>query len=177
MKRICSFILVICLTLSLLGCSSSKIIIDKKQAPKVEPGIAGYVMKVANRGMLVVSQGVQDFSSTGGVKEFYNAIWFSNAPKEIKMGDQVKVWFDEVLDSYPGQSKAKHIEVIASEKPDGANLNSSEALNKALKTDKVNADEVIVVKSIAYDKQADQWNIVLKQTWGDKTYNIQVEDK
>jgi hypothetical protein len=33
------------------------------------------------------------------------------------------------------------------------------------------------VKSIAYDKQADRWSIVLKQTWGDKTYNIQVEDK
>ncbi|MDF2591240.1 MAG: hypothetical protein K0S75_706 [Clostridia bacterium] len=177
MRRICSLVLVICLTLSLLGCNSNKVGIGEKQAPKIEPGIIGYVMKLSNSGMLVVSQGIQDFSSTGGVKEFYNAIWFSNAPKEIEVGDQVRVWFDEVLESYPGQSEAKHIEVIASEKPDGANLDISEALNRALKTDKVDNDEVIVVKSIAYDKQADRWSIVLKQTWGDKTYNIQVEDK
>jgi hypothetical protein len=177
MKRICSFILVLFLTLSLLGCNQRNIGVDDKKNPSVEPGIIGYVMNKENKGILVVSQVVQDFSSTGGVEEFYNAIWFSNAPKDIKLGDKVKVWFDEVLESYPGQSEVKHIEVITGEKPNGANITESEALYNALTSEEMKTNEVIVVKSIAYDKQADRWNVALKETWGDKTYNIQVEDK
>lgn len=177
MKRICSFVLVLCLALSLLGCNSSKVIIDDKKTPNVEPGMIGYVMNKENTRILVVSQVVQDFSSTGGVKEFYNAIWFSKASKEIQIGDKVKVWFDEVLESYPGQSEAKHIEVVTSEKPKGANLDESQALSAALTSKEISTNEVIVLKSITYDKSADRWNIALKETWGDKIYNIQVEDK
>jgi hypothetical protein len=176
MKKICSFILVFILMLSLIGCSQNSII-DEKKAPSVDPGIVGYIMKIENARFLVVSQVVQDFSSTGGVKEYYDAIWFSNDPKDVEVGDKVNVWYDEVLTSYPGQSEAKHLEVISSQKSDGANLTESEALKKALATEEIDANVVTVVKSIAYDKQADKWSIALKETWGDKVYNIQVEDK
>lgn len=177
MKRILSFALMLLLAISLLGCNSSNISNDGKKAPNVEAGIIGYVMNKENARILVVSQVVQNFSSTGGVEEFYNAIWFSNAPKDIQIGDKVKVWFDEVLESYPGQSEVKHIEVISIEKPEAANLNESKALYEALTSEEISSNEVIVVKSIEYDKQADRWNIVLKETWGGKTYNIKVADK
>jgi hypothetical protein len=176
MKRICSFVLVLFLTLSLLGCNQSNIGVDGKKSPSEEPGIIGYVMNEENTGILVVSQVVQDFSATGGVEEFYNAIWFSNAPQDVEIGDKVKVWYDEVLESYPGQSEAKHVEVISSQKPNGANLTESEALYKTLTSKEVNRTEVAVVKFIEYNKQTDKWNIVLKETWGDKIVNIEVED-
>jgi type 1 fimbria pilin len=41
-------------------------------------GIAGYVMNKKDGKILVVNPDVQDFSSTGGVKEHYSAIRFSN---------------------------------------------------------------------------------------------------
>ena len=185
MKRIYSLVLVLLLTLSLLGCNSNTIIapekkspnVLEKKAPDVEAGIIGYIMKIEDARFLVVSQVMQDFSSTDGVKEYYDAIWFSNDPKDVEVGDKVKVWYDEVLTSYTGQSEAKHIEVISSQKPNDANLTESEALKKALNNEKIITDVIVVVKSIEYDKQADKWNIELKETWGEKTYHIQIEDK
>jgi hypothetical protein len=177
MKRICSFVLVLLLTISLIGCKSSNTSDGGNKTPSAEPGILGYVMAKENNGMLVVSQEAQDFSSTGGVEEFYNAIWFSNAPKDIKIGDKVKVWYDLVLESYPGQSEIKHVEVVSNQKPKDADLNESEALNKALTTQEVIANKVMVVKALEYDKEKDKWNIELKEALGDKTYNVQVEDK
>lgn len=177
MKRICSFILVLLLTLSLLGCNSNNIRDDEKKAPSVDPGIIGYVMQKDNKRILVISQRAQDFSSTGGVNEYYDAIWFSNAPNAVEVGDKVKVWYDIVAESYPGQSEAKHIEVISSQKPNGANLTESEALKKALASEKIKAKDLTVLKSIVYDKQADRWNVELKEIWSDKIDIIQIEDK
>lgn len=177
MKKICSFILVLFLTQLLLGCSSNNISDDEKKAPSGEAGIIGYVMQKDNERILVISQAAQDFSSTGGVKEYYDAIWFSNAPKDVEVGDKVKVWYDIVAESYPGQSEAKHIEVISSQKPNGANLTESEALNKALESEEIKANDLTVLKSIVYNKQTDRWNVELKEIWSEKTYNVQVTDK
>lgn len=177
MRRICSFILVLILTLSLLGCNSNNISDDEKNDPSVDMEIIGYVMQKDNERILVISQSAQDFSSTGGVKAYYDAIWFSKAPKEVEVGDKVSVWYDFVAESYPGQSEVKHIDVISSQKPNGANLTESEALKKALESEEIKASDITVLKSIVYDKQADRWNIELKEIWSDNIYNIQIEDK
>ena len=72
--------------------------------------------------ILVVDPVAQDFSDTGGIEEFYNAIWFSNAPQEVEPGNKVEVWFDIVAESYPGQSEALDIKIIQEEVPEGADL-------------------------------------------------------
>src|SRR5690554_5936266 len=67
--------------------------------------MVGYIMDIDSGGrILVVDPVAQDFSNTGGVDEFYNAIWFSDAPQEVELGERVEVWFDAVAESYPGQS-------------------------------------------------------------------------
>jgi len=172
MKRLLFALLILITALSLFGCSARS-----GSAPSTEPGITGYVMQRDNDRILVISQAPKDFSANGGVKEFYDAIWFSKAPKDVKIGDRVKVWYEYVAESYPGQSEVKHIEVIASQKPDGADLTESEVLSKALKSKEVNAGETIVAKSISYDAEADVWKVEMKEVMGEKIYNLQIEDK
>jgi len=168
MKRIFTFILVLLLAVSLLGCSSDN--------SKDEAGITGYVMNKENDRILVVSSEAQDFSANGGVNEFYNAIWFSKAPKDIKIGEKVMVWFDIVAESYPGQSEPKEIAIVPSQLPEGADLTEADALNKALASEAIE-NQVLAVKSIEYNSQEDSWNIKLKEALSDKVYDIKVEDK
>lgn len=177
MKIMYSMVLLVCLILLLLGCGIDNMIDNGKQAPSTEPGIVGYVMNKDNGRILVVSQTALDFSSTGGVDEYYNAIWFSDAPKDIEIGDKVKVWYDAVRESYPGQSEVKHIEVVIGQKMDGANLTEAEVLYKAIKSDKVDINQLLIVKSIGFDKQTASWKVELKENWTDKIIEIQIEDK
>lgn len=168
MKKVFSFVLALLLVVSLLSCSSDD--------SKGEAGITGYVMKKDNDRILVVSSEAQDFSSDGGVDEFYNAIWFSEAPKDIKIGEKVMVWFDIVAESYPGQSEIIEIEVVPSQLPEGADLTEADALNKALVSGDIE-NQVLAVKSIEYNSQEDNWNIKLKETWSGKVHDIKIEDK
>lgn len=177
MKRMYSIVLLVCFILLLLGCGIDNIIDKGEQTPSTEPGIVGYVMNKENGRILVVSQTALDYSSTGGVDEYYNAIWFSKVPKGIEIGDKVKVWYDFVMESYPGQSEVEHIEVVISQKPESANLTEAEVLFKALNSKEVDRNQLIIVKAIEYDKQEDSWNVELKENWTDKIHKIQIRDK
>lgn len=147
------FILVLCVLLS--GCSSTTLI--------EEPGMEGYVVKKEGNRILVVDSVPKDYSSSGGVQEFYNAIWFSNAPAEATLGQKVKVWFDVVAESYPGQSEVKQIKILSSKQPDKADLNESEAISKALIAKVINENEIPIIKSAEYHVDKDMWNIEIKQ--------------
>lgn len=174
MKKYIIFILVLIFVFTISGCSN-----DIKSKPDTEPGMMGYVMDTDNGRILVVDPVAQDFSSTGGINEFYNAIWFSNVPDEVKTGDEVEVWFDVVETSYPGQSEAEHIETIQSNKPSGADLNESEALNRALASDEIDTSWPMVVKAIDYNSEDDIWEIQVGEAMSEenKIYNIMVDDK
>ncbi|MDW7650274.1 MAG: YobA family protein [Bacillota bacterium] len=167
MKKLLLSILALLVVSSLVGCLESR--------PSGEPGITGYVMKREDGRILVIDPNPQDFSSTGGVDEYYNAIYFSNAPRDVTVGDKVKVWFDIMMDSYPGQSEVEYLEIVPSPKPAGANLNESEALNKALMSQEFKTD--VVVNSIDYMDETSRWIIKLKQIWGDELYTVEVNDK
>lgn len=124
--------------------------------------MVGYIMDIDSGGrILVVDPVAQDFSNTGGVDEFYNAIWFSDAPQEVELGERVEVWFDAVAESYPGQSGVKDLEVITEEVPEGANLSPTQALNRLLTQEE--GSRFTAVQSIPYDKEQDQWTIRLKE--------------
>ncbi|GBG07217.1 hypothetical protein PAT3040_01765 [Paenibacillus agaridevorans] len=44
--------------------------------PKVE-GFIGYITKMDGDQMLVISSEPEDFSSNGGIAEYYAAVWFT----------------------------------------------------------------------------------------------------
>ncbi|MPW27231.1 DUF3221 domain-containing protein [Alkalibaculum sp. M08DMB] len=158
--------LILLLLLSLSGC-------------KGDPGMIGYVIQRENDRILVVDTIAQDFSETGGLDEFYNAIWFANAPEDVNIGDKVKVWFDIVAESYPGQSTVKYIEVVNFEKPSGANLSETEALHKVLTSDENNINQLVAVSSIEYNRDTGKWKIILKDIWNDRgeLLEFQVDDQ
>lgn len=172
------FLIVFLCIFSFVGCSADQPR-GVPSAPDAEPGMTGYVMAKDNGRILVVDPVAQDFSATGGVNEFYDAIWFSNIPDEIKEGDQVKVWFDAVAESYPGQSEAVKIEVISGSKPDGADLDESAAINKALHSGEIDTSWPAVLKSIRYNQETDIWEVEIREAIGEqlKTFNIQIKDE
>lgn len=173
MNKVFFALLILIVAVSTMGCN-----LTSKEPPRSdEPGIIGYVMNKESDSILVINPEAQDFSSSGGVSEYYDAIWFTNAPQDIEVGEKVKVWFDNVMDSYPAQSEVIHLEVIPSQTPNGANLTESEALKKALTSELSNMESLIVVKNINYANKSDSWDIKLKEIWGDEVYDVQIDDK
>lgn len=180
MKRKLSFLLLPLFCFLLIGCGTKVDSGNEDQAVNGsggEPGIEGYVVKKEDGRMLVVSSVPQDFSSTGGMKEFYNAIWFSKAPGKVEIGDKVQVWFDIVAESYPVQSEALKVEIIPSKQPLGADLNEAEVIRQALKDEKVVPLWVPVIKDVEYNAMSDVWNVIIKQSEEDSELNLEIEDK
>lgn len=153
--------------LSLFGCNSGT-------PAAVEPGIEGYVVGKTDDRILVVSSVPKDFSSSGGMKEFYNAIWFSKAPKNIEVGQKVQVWFSYVMESYPGQSTAEKVTVVPSTKPEQSNLTEPEVIRKALRTQGLNSTELSVIKDVDYVTEKDIWLVHIKQ--GEAEFKVEVPD-
>ncbi|HWO98432.1 MAG TPA: YobA family protein [Bacillus sp. (in: firmicutes)] len=169
MKKIISVTLFSFLSILLVGCNGV-------------PDIKGYVVKREKERILVVSDKAEDYSSTGGQKESYDAVWVSDSPKDIKLGQRVQVWFSgPVMTSYPAKAGAKKVSIVKSKKPDGADLSETQALRKALLNKKNDENEVIVVKRIKYDTKLDNWTIRLRETLktpGEpEEFDLQVKDK
>lgn len=142
-----------------------------------EPGITGYVMDKEGRQILVVSTEAKDYSENGGIEEFYDAVWASEAPKDVLVGEQVKIWFDGGMDtSYPGQAAVGKLELMPSSSPEGATLSEAEALNRAL-SKTVLENEILTAQSISYNSDEDQWSIILKNTDSYEEHTVKVEDK
>lgn len=143
MKKILS-VFILLLSLSISGCNSNESNVNVTE---------GYIVKKKDKNILVVN----------------DAIWFSNAPADVQVGQKVQVWYDFVAESYPGQSSAKKVVILESNKPDNANLTEADAIRKAL--DQVAEHVIPLIKSINYNEKADEWNIQINET------TIQVDDK
>lgn len=177
MKKLSILALTFVIGISLLGCSNEK---DEVPAVTLEkPGIEGYVVKTEANKILVVSSEPKDYSSTGGVKEFYDAIWFSNVSKDVELGQKVKVWFKTIEESYPGKSQANKVSILPSKKPEGANLSDAEVIKQFFTTesDIIKGLSVPVIKAVAYDRKSDHWNIHLQDVDGESDLKFQVIDK
>ena len=136
--------------------------------------IEGYVVKIENERFLVVDPLPQDYSSTGGMREFFDAIWFSNVPKDIRVGQKVQVWFHNVATSYPGQSRAEKVSILPDHHPVKANLSGSEAIRKSLESEKLKETDIPLIKAVNYNPETDIWTIQIKQ--GKDEVNVQVKD-
>lgn len=143
-----------------------------------EPEIVGYVVKSEGGKMLVVSSEPQDFSATGGLEEFYNAVWVSDVQEKVHIGEKVKVWFEgPILESYPAQATAEKVLILPSTQPKGADLTEAQAIEKALDM-KENGDEgVLAIKAVHYDPQTDKWEILMIDTFEYEEYTIQIDDE
>ncbi|MDA3130864.1 YobA family protein [Aliibacillus thermotolerans] len=171
MKTFLSFIFFTVAILSACGTQPEE---PEQRGESVDSMMTGYVMEKEDNRILVVDSEAQDFNETGGSDEFYNAIWFSNVPEEVELGDKVRVWFDITLESYPGQSEANNIEIIPSETPEGASLTESEALQRALVTHET--EGVFAVTVIEFDQESSTWHIELKNTMNENVVEMTVED-
>ena len=141
-----------------------------------DPGMTGYVVNIDNGRILVVDEKSLDFSGTGGLKEFYAAVWFSGAPDHVEIGDKVAVWHGAVAESYPGQSKVVRLEVLPPDKPEGADLAQDEALRRALEARSFAGDAA--VRSIRYDAAADIWRIELRELLqGEQAVTLEIDDR
>ena len=169
MKKLFFIIVAAVFSLLLAGCSVQGNSYD----------IEGYVMRKEEGRILVISSEPQDFSSTGGLKEFYNAIWVSSAPAHVKIGQKVQVWIDGgIAESYPAQGKAGKVLVVSSDQHDGARLSEAEAIRKALKREESRLQHMIpAVRDVNYDKQSDTWIIRIKDANQQGEFDIQIKDE
>lgn len=156
------FLLVLFLVLASAGCS----------AADTAPGIEGYIVRKEDDSMLVVSSMPKDFSASGGMKSFYDAIWFSNAPEDVEVGQKVQVWYRTVKESYPAQSSANKVRVLPGMKPNGADLSENQAILKALQSRNING--VPAIKQVDYDSGTDTWIITFIAE--DNQFEALVED-
>jgi hypothetical protein len=109
--------------------------VDKSELPK-QPGFVGYVVKKEDGRILVVNPTSHDNSANGGMSDYYRAAWFSNAPAEVEVGQQVEVWAKDgkLNASYPAQGETEHLIVKPGLQPEGAVLSEAEAIHQALST-------------------------------------------
>lgn len=141
------------------------------------PDITGYVMDKYDDAILVINTEAKDFSQTGGVEEFYEAVWVSNITESVNLGDQVEVWFEGgVAESYPDQAEMGQLNVIESPVPEGADFSESKALSIALSEEGFET-ESLAVRSITYDDAEGLWRIELRDVHSYEDYVILVYDE
>lgn len=138
---------------------------------------AYYVMSKEDNTILLVNTEKKDFSSTGGINEFYDAISLTDVQNDIKMGQQVQFEIDGVIaESYPGQAKAKNVSIVSIPKPETSNFTVEEVINRALSSKEVTKASILVIKSIKYYEKPKVWQIDLKETIGKKEFTIIIHD-
>lgn len=128
---------------------------------KKDPDIHGYVLERINGNIFVVSKHAHDFSENGGVSEFYDAIVLDNAPSDVDVGHEVRVWYKgPVRESYPLGGSVGSLEIVEIAKPEGANLTREEAIKKALET--IIESNFIAITEVEFDDQNHTWKISYK---------------
>lgn len=143
-----------------------------------ERGFVGYIVKKEDNRILVVNSDVRDFSANGGASNYYEAIWFSNVPFNIEVGQHVEVMADgAIADSYPAQGTAGTVSVYEVEKPEGAEFTQEEAIVKALSTSEVSGYEIPVIKEVKYKAATSQWLVYVTQSGDETVHEIRVEDQ
>jgi hypothetical protein len=145
--------------------------------------IGWYVIKKESQKGLVVNPIPNDYSSTGGIKEFYEAIWVSNFPEDVQVGQKVEIIFEgEMATSYPGQARAKKVSVLPNKKPDkSAKLTEEQVLREAIKSKEAAEIRVFIPKEISFDEKSKLWTIrFIDGTLSDKQKeerSLQIQDK
>ncbi|PKR77078.1 hypothetical protein CEY16_10040 [Halalkalibacillus sediminis] len=143
---------------------------DDEPSNEEDPSIEGYVMEMDEDRILVVEPELSD-------NDQYQAVWYSDVPDGIEMGQFVYVWHEGQEESYPAQASIDEIEIQESETVDESNLTEQEALNTALSSTDFEDTEVLVVDSVSFDSDSSIWEISLNDSEGTSVSTIQVDDE
>ncbi|KGP73603.1 DUF3221 domain-containing protein [Pontibacillus yanchengensis] len=151
MKKV---LLILTILFILSGCQN-----EKKFVPiKSDPDIQGYVMDKRDGEILVVSSKPGE---NGDKEHVLKAIWTSEAPEIIQIGEQVRVWYrGGIQESYPSQGTVKQIKLMNTAKPKGSFFSEKDMIQKGL--EQIDATRgIVAVKSIAYVEEKDAWELTL----------------
>ncbi|RAP76103.1 DUF3221 domain-containing protein [Paenibacillus montanisoli] len=131
------------------------------QQESVNPELVGYITKIENQRALVVNPISREINETR--EEFYDAIWVSNIPPDIRVGQNVQVWFKGSIEtSYPGQGGASKVTISEVQKPVKAILAQDEVIRKALMNKDILDINILVIKELKYDEKSEMWTIRYK---------------
>lgn len=140
-----------------------------------------FVTKIENDRILVINTIPQNFTSTGGVNEYYSATWLYNLPKnDVKVGQKIKYTTQGfTLGSYPGAVEGKSISILLIERPVSARMTVEEVIRKTI--DENTEIKVFVLKGITFDSSQQIWSIRFKEGFNfekeTKEFIHQVHDK
>lgn len=163
MRKLCLLFILIA-SLFLNACTNK---VELKQSPLMETNksssaeLVGYITKLENQRALVVSPISREINQTR--KEFYEAIWVSNMPQNVEIGQYVNVWFEgTIATSYPAQGKASKVTIVKIHKPEKAILSQDEVIRKALLNKDISSINIFVINEVVYDGNSDDWTIRYK---------------
>jgi len=134
-----------------------------------KPGMEGIVVREEGGRILVVDPKPRNVGLSGG-EAYYDAAWFSGAPRRTKVGHRVQVWFEVMAASYPGQATAKKVRILRDETPRGADRSEAEAIREALRS--VDGGGLPIVTSAEYDPEADAWRVAVKRERDEMTITV-----
>ncbi|XID95652.1 DUF3221 domain-containing protein [Paenibacillaceae bacterium WGS1546] len=137
---------------------------------------AGHVVQKSGESILVTTNRERNFGA-GGASHYYRAIWFSNAGEAPQVGDWVEVRSSgPIAESYPEQGRADEVAVIAADQPEGAVLQVSEAIRRALISPEI-ADVIApAVTSVVFEPAAAEWQVEIAQNGKEETVSIRIPD-
>ncbi|WP_409340409.1 DUF3221 domain-containing protein [Paenibacillus sp. MBLB4367] len=182
MKKLCLLFILIA-SLFLNACSNK---VESKQSPLAESNksssaeLVGYITKLENQRALVVSPISREINQTR--KEFYDAIWVSNIPKDVEVGQYVNVWFEgAIATSYPAQGKASKVTITKIQKPEKAIMSQDEVIRKALLNKDISSINIFVINEVVYNEKSAVWTIRYKSAIitdsSIEEHSMQVPDK
>ncbi|MBS4209469.1 DUF3221 domain-containing protein [Bacillus sp. FJAT-50079] len=137
-----------------------------------------YIVSIDENGIMVVRAMPQNFGSTGGNEEFYEAISFRfpQAKKKLKIGQRVIVESSgPLLESYPAQGTAKFVEVLSEYKPEQSILSESEVIRSAVEMAKEKSTWVPAIRDIQYEDEKGIWIVSIKQE--ELEYELEIKDE
>jgi len=81
-KKNINYLCILFCCLFLLGCNKTERV--NSMGDRLQ-SMEGYITDIKSGKVLVVDSIPTNFSSSNGIDEFYNAIWFSHPPKNAKV--------------------------------------------------------------------------------------------
>ncbi|QGQ94115.1 DUF3221 domain-containing protein [Paenibacillus psychroresistens] len=131
--------------------------------PPTDFSMTGYVVKRDEKRVLIVNNIAKDYGSTGGIKEYYDAVWVSGIAEKVELGQRVLVWFNgPIAESYPAQGQSDKVAILPSLKHDNAVLTEEEVIRKALASKEAANVQAFVVIAINFDEKSAAWTIRYK---------------
>ncbi|KRG14916.1 hypothetical protein ACA30_09635 [Virgibacillus soli] len=112
---------------------------------------------------------------SGEQENFYGLYTYSSVPSEVEVGQRVKVEPDGALmETFPYQGKAKKVTILPVYKPNTANLDEIQVVQKALQTIK-GSSEWPAITSVEFMEAQKLWQVGIKL--GEDNRDVEIIDQ